>query len=116
MVLDVVAALVLSGLLIVVTGAAVRHMVVTRQQSDALRFCRLEAQAALSRLRAGLPADPRGGGATPDGVTVTVASSPGVGEWKGFERCEATAVKTTLNGRQVRVSLATYIPERRPEP
>ncbi len=109
LILDVTAALIVAGLLVLVTAAAVRHVVVTRAQSDALRFCRLEAQAALNRVRAGLPADPRGGGPTPEGVTVAVVRTPGTGDWAGFQRCEATAVKTTLGGRQVRVTLATYV-------
>jgi hypothetical protein len=108
-VFDVVAALVIIGILL----AALAWLVVSYDKAGDCMMARYRAQLAaetcLERLRAGLP-PPKDA----DGMQYTVERQPGQGPWAGLTR---VTVATTVNARHqrtARFTLTAYLREAAP--
>ncbi len=112
---DIIAAAGLILLLVVAFTLAARQFVRARDYTDAQRLLRLAAEAELSRLRAGLPEDPRPTAAepaeeTPGRMILVTLRTPGTGDWSGCARVTVVARKQIRGGRWVRVELSTFLP------
>ncbi len=105
--LEVLAALALTGALLAVMGAAVIAYDRANDHFWAHHQAQLAAETCIEYLRAGRPVPPPAGG-----VSYRVERQAGTGPWSGLTRVTVIAEVKTRHGRSVHYRLSAYL--RRP--
>ena len=108
-VLELLAALALTGVLLGVVAALVVSYERAGDHFLSHHQAQLAAESYVECLRAGYPTP-----ADTDRIRYEVDRRPGQGAWAGLTRVTVTAVVHTRHRRTARFSLVTYLPEERP--